>query len=368
MMVRECLEAFWRNSMRAILLLAAFWGLLWSQEPLQEKLLFANYASIPETLYHGQILKVTLEAKVFTEAFSHLQIEFEDEQGITLLGDPKEWYEARDATLRREFYVHIGEGEVRFPTLKVALLDHDKEIIDQTTLPPIKAPIVPLISNVRFSGVLAKSMRIKTSKLEQYDADHNIFILEIEADEANLNTFSLPFVVQEGIDWIEDKQPLSKLFYYGKIEKGIRSVNFNYFNLDSGEFEKIDVPFDVKSMGQHVSTQIEINPNKRPFPYLQTVVFGSFGTLFLLLFIWRRNYLYLAGVLFIVAGAIYSFQDRTVTVRSGTTVYLLPTERSSHFYTTRVPMVTEHLMERRGYTKIMLPDDKIGWVRSENVY
>lgn len=72
--------------------------------------------------------------------------------------------------------------------------------------------------------------------------------------------------------------------------------------------------------------------------------------------------------LLIAAYTLYTMRDKSVNVKADAKVYLLPTKNSSIFFTTTAPIATEMIKKRDGYYKIMLPDDKIGWVKEDDVY
>jgi hypothetical protein len=145
-------------------------------------------------------------------------------------------------------------------------------------------------------------------------------------------------------------------------------VEFNYFRPSTGEFKKVTVAFDFSKFGQKTSTQIEINPNKKGFPYLKVMLTSLLVLLFLLLYIWKKHPLFLILSVVIAALLIYMTRDKSVTVKPDAKVYLLPTKNASIFFTTTHAITTEMIKKREGYFKIMLPDDKIGWIKEDDVY
>ena len=56
-----------------------------------------------------------------------------------------------------------------------------------------------------------------------------------------------------------------------------------------------------------------------------------------------------------------------ITISADSRLRIVPTEKSTIFYTTNTPMQVERLGSRDEYIKVLLPTGEIGWIKEENV-
>jgi hypothetical protein len=59
--------------------------------------------------------------------------------------------------------------------------------------------------------------------------------------------------------------------------------------------------------------------------------------------------------------------NRNFLLQKDTNVFILPTKSSSVFFKTDSDVYVEVLDSQKGYIKVLLPDDKIGWVNEEDI-
>ncbi len=363
--------------MRLLLFLALLLGSLTAQPDTQaaadtndsqshERIIFSKEQQHPEKIYAEQIFAVTVDAIIAEDVFDSIDTEFGTYYGVDILTKHPTWYLKEQNTFSLTYYLRAYDRYLKIPDLDISVTLDGNEL-DRITQPGQKLHSTRIQPNNQFCQVLAEELTITNHKIDKYDDDLNIFVLEMESRLGNLEDFSLPFVREEGIDWSSVELPVSKVFYYGIIPNNMEHLEFNYFRPSTGEFKKLQVTFDFSKFGQKTSTQIEINPNKKSFPYLAVLMALTFILLFVLLYIWRKNPVFLVLALLIAASTVYMLRDKSIKVKEGAKVYLLPTKNSSIFFTTQYPIATEMIKEREGYFKIMLPDDKIGWVKEDDV-
>jgi hypothetical protein len=333
----------------------------------QERIIFTKDQQLPEKLYVNQIFAVTVDAIIAEDVFDSINTEFGTYYGLDILTKHPTWYLKEQNTFSLTYYLRVYEKYLKIPDLDISVTLDDRQL-DRITQKGPKARSHTIQPNNKFCQVVAEELTITNHKIDKYDEDLNIFVLEMESRLGNLEDFSLPFVRDEGIDWSSIELPVSKVFYYGIIPNNMEHLEFNYFRPSTGEFKKVEVTFDFSKFGQKTSTQIEINPNKKSFPYLKVLLITTFILILVLLYIWRKNPVFLILALLVSAYTVYMLRDKSIRVKEGAKVYLLPTKHSSIFFTTQYPIATEMIKQRDGYYKIMLPDDKIGWVKEDDVY
>lgn len=364
--------------MRLLLLLSLVLTALFSQtddaEPqdtnksaAQERIIFSKTQQLPEKLYSDQIFAVTVDAIIAEDVFDSIETEFGTYYGLEVLSKNPTWYLKEQNTFSLTYYVRVYEKYIKIPDLHISVMLDGREL-DRVTQEGQKARSLRIQPNNKFCQVLAEELTITNHKIDKYDDDLNIFVLEMESRLGNLEEFSLPFVREEGIDWSSVDLPVSKVFYYGIIPNNMEHLEFNYFRPSTGEFKKVEISFDFSKFGQKTSTQIEINPNKKSFPYLAVLLVTTFILILVLLYIWRKHPAFLIAAVLLAAVTVYELRDKSIRIKEGAKVYLLPTKNSSIFFTTQYPMATEMIKARDGYYKIMLPDDKIGWIKEDDVY
>lgn len=336
-----------------------------SLEP--ERIIFSKDQLIPEKLYTNQIFAVTVDAIIAEDVFDSINTEFGAYYGVDILTKRPTWYLKEQNTFSLTYYLRAYEKYIKIPDLHLSVTLDGRQL-DHITQSGPKVRTTAIQPNNKFCQVLAEELTITNHKIDKYDDDLNIFVLEMESRMGNLEDFSLPFVREEGIDWSSTELPVTRVFYYGIIPNNMEHLEFNYFKPSTGEFKKVEIAFDFSKFGQKTSTQIEINPNKKSFPYLEVLLITTLILILVLLYIWRKNPIFLIVALLIAAFTVYELRDKSIRVKEGAKVYLLPTKNSSIFFTTQYPMVTEMIKVRDGYYKIMLPDDKIGWIKEDDVY
>ena len=83
--------------------------------------------------------------------------------------------------------------------------------------------------------------------------------------------------------------------------------------------------------------------------------------------LWRSYY----GLVLAVIFSSYAFYDARpfagANIKAGSAVTILPVNGSSVFYRPSSDEKVQVLLSQEKYTKILLDNGKIGWVRNENI-
>ena len=149
------------------------------------------------------------------------------------------------------------------------------------------------------------------------------------------------------------------------MPKSLDKISFDYFNVQSAKY--VELHIDNFSQDDRVSTQSDIRPKNT----LQ--IYKILAAIFLII-VFLGLYLYYRKKLFLVLGAIvlavliYLLSIKTsATLKTDVEIRIQPTFNSTIILTTQNPMEVKILSDKYGYYKILLEDDRIGWVRKDGI-
>ena len=340
---------------------------LFANDSLQkERLLFPKFKALNNKIYLNQIIPLRIDLIVAADAFDTIKADLNNSFGVEIFDSENDWAFKDNNAFYKIFYLKIKERYIKFPDVNISLM-LDGEIIDTFMLKGQRPKVDIVEKNDKYCFVLANSLEVVDSKLKKYDNENNILALELQSTLGNLEDFSLPFAIEEGIDWIKYQMPKTTVFYYAIIPNRQEKIIFNYFNTKQNEFRKIKIDLDFSQLEQKTSTQIEINPKKNSFPYFETIIILLLNLVLFALFWYRKKVIYLILIVIVLVVYLFYFEDQTITIKKGAKLYLLPTKNSSVFFKTKKPLKTKFIKKRNGYYKILLPNGKVGWVKQSGV-
>lgn len=332
---------------------------------MQPKLLYISSEKIPEALFVNQTFSLDLIALVATKDFDEIATSVGEMSGVTLLNNGFAWRKIDEDRHKLSLYFQITDKQIDMPTIRFHLMRSGEEIDDTIFNTGIKRA-ASVAANPQFSQVLADKLEIVTHKVERFNDEQNILIMQMEADNSNLKDFSLQDkdVITQGIDWSQTKLPTTKILYYATIPPTKENISFNYFMPTSGDFKRVDLALDLSAIGQKISTHSDINPNKKDIPWMNIFLLSITALSLIFLFI-KTHKLFLLVVVAINAAIIFwvVVKEDVVLIRSHAEVRLLPTSTSTLFYKTDEPIEAKVLKTTDEYYKVLLPDEKIGWVK-----
>ncbi|MRI58450.1 MAG: hypothetical protein C6H99_02975 [Epsilonproteobacteria bacterium] len=217
-----------------------------------------------------------------------------------------------------------------------------------------------------FCGVLAKDLKILKHQAIQYNKELNLIVMRLGMELGNGEDFHLPYAQKEQIKEYNLTFPSLKILYYAIIPSSITKLKFSYFDTDTREFKRLF--FDIRVKDESVSTQSDIKPTEDRHKTLKIVLIASLGGVLVLLAIWKRSWLSgLFGVGLIALAIYLSIPLKKVCVKKGSKIYILPTKKSTIFRINHQRRSYIKLNEVNGYIKIKLSQDRIGWVKNEDI-
>lgn len=243
------------------------------------------------------------------------------------------------------------------------LKDSDDNIKYAETVEPVNIAFNNIaVEDKLFSQIIAKQLTVVGQKTKQYSNNLLLTVLKINAYNSNLEDFKLNEYQQQGIDDFTVEDDLKSIYYYIIIPRDNKALRFKYYNYISKEFETIIVPIELSN--DLISTQTDLNPKNSKLLFYQKVLISVLTIIFLALyFIYKRNITLVVIFLLICLFIILSLPNKTITVSKNTKIYILPLKNSTIFDTTNEDIEVEFLKSKNGFTKIILPNQKIGWIK-----
>jgi len=319
----------------------------------------------PERLFRGEIFSVTLRSIVTTEAYQTLQYRFSGGEGLQLLGSEPE-REYRDHAYFDRFYFKVTGSRVVLPDVTPYLTLGLSYAVDSEPVKGSAVDVTVLNPPDDFCGILAERFVITHTKTTVYDDDHNIIVFMAEANRSDLGDFSLKTALQQNFESLHNDPRGSSMTYYAVLPDALETLRFEYFDLGTQRYERIRIPIEVDE--DLVSTVSDLKPLEHGHDYQKTVFFAVTAGLFFLLALWKRSWLLL--LIALAAGgyaAWLSIPLRKVCINEGAPIYLLPMRNATVFEVTTRRYELEMQGHIEDYTKVRLLNNKIGWVRDEDI-
>ena len=314
-----------------------------------EKLLISKFENLQDYYYNHQI--VNLKLKIISA----------QPGAIRVVDDKNIIYPVHQ---EGDNYVSNISFELndKFPTFYVKLLQNGLVVYKETVQIDPETKILPLHPPKDFCGVLANSMKITDKILSAYDDKNNIVYWDILTDNGNIKSFHLNFS-NEKLDVLESNGTFVKASYSALVPLHKTDFEFSYFNLKDETYKKIKFHIDLKT--DSVSTQTDIKPMTKNNIYIISVLLGVLIVLWIVLFIYRRHWIYIILILLTIAPIVWLNQPKkTIIVHKNVEVHILPFKKSTVFVIVDKDTKVKLLMKKDGWSKIQF-GKYIGWIKDE---
>ncbi len=324
-----------------------------------ERLIYLTIEDVPKKIYVGQIFPVTIKITSLDKRRPYL-VELENGRNVSVV---KKHDDIPPRAINHLTYYFKAEGpSIQLPAFIVRYEDGSREYRTES----ITLTAVRLNPPREFSGVLAKRMELINYQASSYDEGNNILALQLLIEYGNYGDFRLPGALNQGIDSYEGDINATTLLYYGVYPVGTEQVTFSYFNLGKNRYEKFQIPIIVKRSS--VSTQTNLDPQASEFTKFKIAATVVLIVIWLLLWIRHRGWGYPILIGLAVAYLLtYLVPLKSVCIKPETTVYLLPTDQSTPFMRLYEETTAKEMNHNARYTKIQLPNNRIGWVKNEDL-
>ncbi|HHD77593.1 MAG TPA: hypothetical protein ENK97_02290 [Campylobacteraceae bacterium] len=332
---------------------------------IKVKNILLSYTSKPEKIYIGQHIEVGVKAIIPKTDVTAIETTFLKGNAYRVFNPENPWKQTGPNSYENSFTLKLTDKDARLPNIKVTNQTADGSIQSEI-LKPFEAKIVALRQDELFCHVIADDLQVQNHQERPYDEQSNIVVMEINATGGNLEDFQIPYASREGIDDLQISDKDQKIYYFAVIPNIRKEFRFKYFNPHSKRYEVVS--FAIKPIDTTISTHTELNPQKNKYYLYKIIILIGMALLFVLLFIIYRKYLLLAAAaLFIVSLAFMQIPVRKGELPAGTALRILPISNSTVFFRTTKPLEVDLLLKKKRYSKVLLPNQKIGWVKNEAI-
>lgn len=321
-----------------------------------------------DVLYVHQIVPITLKMLIFSE-YTTIQTDFifenmVEESSVEVLNPKQNWiFNAEDSSFSNTFYFKIKQQNYTIPQIKVRVNTKDGEASE--SLASITGKAVVLDKKGNFSQVLAQKLEILDTKITSYDALHNLIVLQLQSTMGNLFDFHLSDFSQQGIESKSGDYQKAVAFYYVIAPKDENTLNFEYFNLTTSKYESLQVA--NLAIEDRVSTQSDVKP-KNNYQFFKLSITLFFALVFFGLFLYKRRLIFILLGVFALSVLVYFLTLKTTaTLKANASLSIQPTFNSTIIFTAKEPMRVAILGYRASYVKVMLEDERIGWVKKDDI-
>lgn len=328
------------------------------------KVLYLSYEKIPTRILKGEIFEVTLKTISTIKNFRDISYNLPNAKGLKLLKNSPNRV-VKSQYYYDTFYFVATQDEATLPDFTAILTDQSDRSYPATVLAGEKLNIIPLNPSKDFSNIVAQKFDIAEYKTTSYDASHNIVVFIATAYGCDISSLKLKGVYKQGIESITESHADSKIIYYAIIDKKIESLSFSYFNLTQNRFIPISIPIIVND--DSVTTQSDLKPKDLSNEMLKMGVATVVAIIAFIMYLWKRNRYTLLFIFILLGYILYiGIPSKEVCIKAGTKIYLLPVSNGTIFETTP----TEHKLQKedeiKGWVKVQLENQKIGWVKNED--
>jgi len=338
-----------------------------SKEELDKlpKVIYLSYKDLPKRVLKGEIFTVTIKTLSTVKDFTDVTYELSNSVGLKLLSD----YPSRDMDARyyyETFYFLVTSKFAKLPDIEATLLNYNDDQFKKTTLVGKKLNVVTLNPKKDFSNIIADSFELQEYKTTSYDQNNNIVVFTANATNCDIASFKFSNVKKQGAESIIESYYDSKITYFAVINKELQTFSFSYFNLKNNRFINVDIPIIVND--DSVSTQSDLKPKDQSHELLKMQIAASVAIVGFIVILWRRKYIYLIFILIPLAYIVYiGTPSKEVCIKEGSDIHLLPVINGTIFETTPRVYHLQKEGEAKKFTKVKLQNDKIGWVKNEDI-
>jgi hypothetical protein len=349
---------------------------------LANKVIYLSYEEIPQRVVKGEIFHVTIKALSTVRAFEDIQYTFHDQHGLTLLNDTP-YREKKGKYFYETFYFSTEDSYAKLPNIQADLVVEDQNISSiqsvennesnatlhlypSSFLQGSKLNVITLNPKQNFSNIIANKLELQEYKTTSYDKQHNILVFVANGLNTDITKLHFNNVYKQGIESSNDSFLEPKVTYYVVINKDIENFSFSYFNLLKNSYEKINIPIIVDD--DSVVAQSDLKPKDQSKEQLKINIAAAIALVGFFIILWRRKYIYLLFILIPLIYIIYlSIPEKDICIKEGSDIHLLPVENGTIFETTTIQQSFPKEGSVQNFIKVKLKNDKIGWVKNEDI-
>jgi hypothetical protein len=329
---------------------------------VESKTIFLSYVDQPKKIYLSQHIRVKVKAIVTNPRLNTLTTQFLNSKNVEILNPNRAWKKVSGEVYQNSFIYKIFSTGAKLPDIMVTASQNSRSKSEK--LKSFQPDIVALYEDAEFCRVLSHDFTIVSHTEKKYDEKSNIVVMEISANSANLEDFHIPYAIKDGIDKIYKNENGRSIYYFAIVPKELKKFKFKYFDLVSNKYNIVTFPIEL--VDSSISTQTDLNPQKNKYILYRAIAIFILGLIVLIFYFKSKNLFLLFLALVIFLYLIYSqVPISKATLNKGVELKILPTENSTIFYKVQEEVKADILLKKDGYIKVLLPNKKIGWIKSK---
>ena len=322
---------------------------------IQAQTIFLSYLEKPEKIYLSQHSSIKIKAIVTNENMSNIKTAFLNAKNVQILNKNTPWRKTSENSYEITYRIKVFSTAAALPDFKIQAGKQSQ------LLPAYEPKIVALREDREFCLVLSKDFTLKSHHEKKYDEKSNIVVLELNATDANLEDFHIPYALRDGIDEIKRNGSTQSIFYFAIVPNDIKTFKFKYFDLLSNKYNIVSFPIVLEDTG--VSTQTNLNPQKSKLALYKALALIALAFIIFLFYIKSRKLYLLILAFSVIAFVVYiQIPISKIVLQKDIELRILPTKNSTVFYLTKEVTKADMLLKKDGYIKVLLPNKKIGWI------
>ncbi|QSZ42436.1 hypothetical protein GJV85_10055 [Sulfurimonas aquatica] len=339
-----------------------FTTLLFITSLYANKVIYLSYSEAPQRVIKGEIFPITLKALSTVKDFEDIIYDFSNHSGLKLLtSEPQREYKGK--YFYDTFFFMSTQKWAKLPDVTASLVASLE--YDSSTVIGKELNVITLNPKKNFSNIIANKLELVEYKTTSYDNKHNIIIFVASGFNTDISTMNFENVYKQGVESISQSYDESRITYFVIVDKKMENFEFSYFNLVDNRFELIQIPIIVND--DSVTTQSDLKPKDQSRERLKINIAAGVAVVAFIFILYRRKYIYLIMILIpLVYIGYLSIPQKDICIKKGVQIHLLPVLNGTIFETTSSRYTLTKEGSVKGFIKVKLQNEKIGWVRNED--
>ena len=205
-------------------------------------------------------------------------------------------------------------------------------------------------------------MEILDYATKQFDNKRLHTVLKLSASNANIKSFHLKKFKTQEIKHIKKDGENTIMYYDLFTPRDTKFIEFSYFNSLEKKIKKFKIK--LKLQEELVSTQTDLNPqNSKYFFYRNIAIFIFFLISLLFYFLYKNRLFIVLSVALLLLLAFMFIPNEKIVIYKNEKIYIQPLKHSTIFKVIKTKQEAKILKRQNNFIKVMLKDDKIGWIK-----
>lgn len=339
-------------------------------DSIQSKIAYLNviYPDPNTSVFVGQHYSVSYELTLFSGA--HLaDVSFVDlsaDNNVELLNKNSRWQKTSSDVLTNTYTYKIKAKDFVIPPLRVVAVSSSGEQTEEVLANGLRLQAIDLSSNPNYANLIADSLEVVDYRVKEYDTEHNIVIFQLAGIGVNFKTMKIAQFALQGLESSKVSDGITYGIYYVVLDKGVKNLSFDYFNLLQRQFVNLNVPIQVAQ--KSLDGVGSIKPRNTFLVFNNLIVGVALFVCILLLTVRRIRKFTFAIIVLLLLYLTYSvfLSASSGIAQVGAKISIVPTHNSTITEVVKVPTKVDIIGEYRDYYKVMI-DARVGWIRREYV-